>query len=622
MAVSAVGLAGTAADAARDRARDRLAALQRPTGGWQAQVESDVRVAAEDLLLRELLGVRTAEDTAATARAIRRRQRPNGTWPTFPGGPGERGATVEAYLALRLAGDPIDAPHMAAAAAYVRAAGGVARADARARGWLAVCGLWPYDRLPAAPVELLLLGRGAPVRLGDWSCRARRTAVALAVVGAVRPVAALPFDLAELDSPHPPPTGPGGVGGLAARAWRRYGRRPPRGRRARALRLAADWLLARQEGDGSWGGRGQTVWALVALHGLGHCVGEPVVVRGLAALDRGVRVVPGPDGPVREVAGCRSAVRDTALALRALGAAGTPAADPGVVRAACWLRDEEVRRPGDWQQRRPHVTPGGWAADCDNDGSPDAADTAAVLLALPAVRGSGDPHRLGPAAARAAAWLIGMQDADGGWSRADGGRPRRWAGLLGDGLLPDVDPPATDVTAPVLEALCRLGHGGTAAVARGVAWLLCQQERDGSWGGRRGVHHVHGTGAALLALAAAGVPPAHPAVRRAVTWLDRRQQDDGGWGEDPRARRDPEWVGRGTATASQTAWAVLGLLAAGERTGAAAGGVGWLVRRQRPDGDWDESEYTGVDEAGDPYRHDLYRLAYPLWALGRYTRGD
>ncbi|GGJ79196.1 squalene-hopene cyclase [Pilimelia anulata] len=622
MAVTAVGLAPTAVEVARERARQRLLAAQAPGGWWQGGVAANAAVDAEDLLLREFLGVRTPEQTAATARWIRSRQQPNGTWPTHHGGPGDLSTSVEAYAALRLAGDPIDAPHLTAAAAYVRAAGGPARARAYTRIRLALFGLWPYDALPALPPELLHVPAGVPLGLADRADWARRTIVPLTVVSALRPVRAVPFDLAELDSPHPPPPRASGPAGLLDAALRRYGRRPLAGPRATALRRAADWLLARQEPDGSWGGC-QPPWAsaLIALRTLGYGPDHPAVRRGLAGLDRYARTEPGPDGDLRRVEPAQFPVADTALAVAALHAAGTPAGDAALVRAAAWLRDEEVRRPGDWQERRPRLAPGGWSQQVDNAGAPDSAGTAAVALALAPMVGARDPQALRPALDRAAAWLSGLQGRDGGWAAYAADNTARLPALL---PMCDVGAPtdraAPDLTAAAVEALCALGHGDRPAAARGVAWLLGHQQPDGSWSARWDTNHVVGTAAALAALAAAGIDPASRAVRRAVRWLVDHQNDDGGWGEDPRSYRDPGWIGRGSSTPSQTARAVLGLLAVGERAGAAAGGIGWLVRRQRPDGSWDEPEYTAIAVPGDLHvNRELYRLVYPLRALGRYT---
>jgi squalene-hopene/tetraprenyl-beta-curcumene cyclase len=277
--------------------------------------------------------------------------------------------------------------------------------------------------------------------------------------------------------------------------------------------------------------------------------------------------------------------------------------------------------PGDWRARRHGLAPGGWSFEYDNDIYPDVDDTAEVVLAL-------EPHLAAkPAIDRAVAWTIGMQTRGGGWAAFDADQTRTLPTKLpfcDFGAV--IDPPTADVTAHTVEMLSRLGLAEAGPTRRGVSWLLGHQEADGSWFGRWGVNHIYGTGAVVPALVDAGVDPSSPALRKAVRWLVDRQQADGGWGEDIRSYKDTSWIGHGTATASQTAWALLALLAAetdddAEATEAIERGVRWLVRRQRTDGTWDEPEYTGTGFPGDfSINYHLYRLVFPLTALGRYVR--
>ncbi|HEV2936431.1 MAG TPA: squalene--hopene cyclase, partial [Streptosporangiaceae bacterium] len=292
--------------------------------------------------------------------------------------------------------------------------------------------------------------------------------------------------------------------------------------------------------------------------------------------------------------------------------------------AARWVLGEEICGPGDWQVRRPHLAPGGWAFEFDNDNYPDTDDTAEVVLALRRV----DPKALTgdgaqPAIERGLRWLAGMQSKDGGWGAFDADNTRNLVNKLpfcDFGAV--IDPPSADVTAHIVEAFAAEGLDRHPAVIRGVTWLLRAQEPDGSWFGRWGANYVYGTGAVVPALIAAGVKPYKPAIRRAVAWLEEHQNPDGGWGEDLRSYDDPALAGQGTSTASQTAWALLALLAAGDYHGAAAErGVRWLAQTQRSDGTWDEPQYTGTGFPGDFYiNYHLYRLAFPLSALGRYVR--
>jgi squalene-hopene/tetraprenyl-beta-curcumene cyclase len=278
--------------------------------------------------------------------------------------------------------------------------------------------------------------------------------------------------------------------------------------------------------------------------------------------------------------------------------------------------DEEIRGPGDWQVRRPGTAVGGWAFEFDNDNYPDTDDTAEVVLAL---RRVATPSR--DAIDRGLAWLTGMQSKDGGWGAFDADNTRNLVNKLpfcDFGAV--IDPPSADVTAHIVEAFAAEGRSAEPAARRGVVWLLRAQEPDGSWFGRWGANYLYGTGAVVPALIAAGVKPSKPAIRRAVAWLEQHQNPDGGWGEDIRSYTDPRWIGRGTSTASQTGWALLALVAAGALTGAAERGVDFLVRTQRADGSWDEPQFTGTGFPGDfSINYHLYRLVFPLSALGRYA---
>lgn len=612
------GLTGAAA-AAAEAARDHLLGLQAPEGWWKAELETNVTMDAEDLLLRQFLGIRSAADTADAARWIRSRQRADGTWANFHGGPADLSTTIEAYVALRLAGDPVDAGHMRGAAGYVRDAGGIEGSRVFTRVWLALFGQWSWDDLPVMPPELMFLPSRVPLNVYDWACWARQTIVPLTVLGSLRPVRALPFDLAELRSGVAPAAdvrGWGRVFNALDRVLHVYGRHPVRPLRAAAMRRAADWIIARQEADGCWGGiQPPWVYSLMALNVLGYDLDHPVIKRGLAGLERfTIR-----DEKGRRLEACQSPVWDTVLAMIALADAGAAPDHPALLRAARWVVGEEVRGLGDWSVRRPDVPPGGWAFEFDNDIYPDTDDTAEVIMAL---RRVSLPEAAAPIE-RAVRWLTGMASRDGGFAAFDADNTRELCTKLpfcDFGAV--IDPPSADVTAHVVEALAKEGLAETAVVKRAVVWLLKAQEADGSWFGRWGANHIYGTGSAVPALIAAGVRPGKPAIRRAVAWLEEHQNPDGGWGEDPRSYDDPAWIGRGESTASQTAWALLALLAAGERSAAVEAGVRWLVRSQRPDGTWDEDQFTGTGFPGDFYiNYHLYRLVFPISALGRYLRG-
>ncbi|TQM71185.1 squalene-hopene/tetraprenyl-beta-curcumene cyclase [Actinomadura hallensis] len=616
--IEAPGLTGAAA-AAVEAARDHLLGLQSPEGWWKAELETNVTMDAEDLLLREFLGIRTADETREAARWIRSQQRDDGSWATYFGGPPEPSTTIEAYVALRLAGDPADAAHMRRAAACVREAGGIEGSRVFTRIWLALFGQWSWDDLPVMPPELMFLPSRVPLNVYDWACWARQTIVPLTILGSLRPARSLPFDLDELRvgvRPARTARGWGKVFDTLDRALHVYEKRPVRPLRRAALRSAAEWIIARQEADGCWGGiQPPWVYSLMALHELGYGLDHPIIRRGLAGLDRFTIQ----DEKGRRLEACQSPVWDTVLAMNALVDAGTPADHPALRRAARWVVGEEVRGPGDWQVRRPDLPPGGWAFEFDNDVYPDTDDTAEAILAL---RKSGLAEAEEPIR-RAVRWLTGMASRDGGFGAFDADNTRELCTKLpfcDFGAV--IDPPSADVTAHVVEALSGEGLAESPVVKRAVVWLLKAQEADGSWFGRWGANHVYGTGCVVPALIAAGVRPEKPAIRRAVAWLEAHQNDDGGWGEDMRSYDDPAWVGRGASTPSQTAWALLALLAAGERSAAVDAGVRWLVDHQRPDGNWDEEHFTGTGFPRDFYiNYHLYRLVFPISALGRYVGG-
>ena len=633
------------AKVALELACEHLLSQQDDGGWWRGELQTNVTMDAEDMLLRELLGIRQADETERSAAWIRSQQRADGTWANFHGGPGELSTTIEAYWGLRLAGDTADAAHMRAAAEFIRGEGGLEQARVFTHLWLALFGLWSWERVPALPPEVILLPASVPLNVYDFACWARQTIVALSIVKAHRPVHPLSFDLHELHVAAA--TSPGAVEHPAAsgssrrsvwlgrldRLARAYERRPVAPLRRLALARAERWIVRRQEADGSWGGiQPPWVYSLIALRLRGYSLEHPVIKRGLEGLDQfmvedrdDARNVGAPAGASRRLEACQSPVWDTALAMVALGDAGLGKDHPALLSAAEWLLGEEVTEPGDWSVRSPNLKPGGWAFEFANVNYPDVDDTVEVVLAL---------HRLAdrqPVAARidgaierALRWVEGMQSAGGGWGAFDADNTRslvRELPFLDFGEV--IDEPSADVTAHTIEMLGVLGLADTPAARRGTKWLIDQQEADGSWFGRWGINHVYGTGAAVPALIAAGVHPSRGCIRRAVDWLERHQNEDGGWGEDPRSYDEQKWIGRGPSTASQTAWALLALHAAGERSQALARGVGWLVATQRSDGGWDEPQYTGTGFPSDYYiNYHLYRLTFPIMALGRCLSSD
>jgi squalene-hopene/tetraprenyl-beta-curcumene cyclase len=630
MTLTETDVIATRTEAARalDRARAHLLSLQHADGYWKGDLETNVTMDAEDMLLREFLEIRDSGESARSAAWIRRNQRDDGTWANFYGGPGDLSTTIEAYVALRIAGDAPDEPHMARASAWVRSNGGLERARVFTKVWLALFGLWPWLELPAVPPELIFVPASVPLSIYDFGCWARQTVVAIAVVFAYRPVRPLGFGIEELRSGEPPARPKRSLANWRGRflllddalqVFERLVRRSFLRMTVReaALRACERWVIKRQEADGGWGGiQPPWVYSILALHLRGYGVDHPVMAKAFQGLESFmVR-----DGETRWLEACQSPVWDTALATIALSDAGLGPDEPALRRAGEWLLSKEVRLRGDWAVRKPGLEPGGWSFEFANENYPDVDDTAEVVLALRRVHLEYDA-RFAPALSRGVRWTEGMVCSNGAWGAFDADNLRE---ILYDLPFCDfgavIDPPSADVTAHVIEMLAAEPDVDRVLIDRGLAWLLAEQEKDGAWFGRWGVNYVYGTGAVVPALVAAGLEPAHSAIVRAIEFLEAHQNDDGGWGEDIRSYDDPSLRGQGASTASQTAWALLAFIAAGRaQSPAACRGVEFLVKTQRDNGTWDEPFFTGTGFPRFFYiNYHLYRLVFPVSALGRW----
>jgi squalene-hopene/tetraprenyl-beta-curcumene cyclase len=618
-------------DEAVGRASESLLALQHADGHWVFELEADVTIPAEFILLQHYLGCIEPELQAQIARYIRATQGADGGWPLFFGGALDISASVKAYFALKAAGDSVDAPHMTRARSAILARGGARCCNVFTRITLALFGEVPWRAAPVMPVEIMLLPSWSPFHIAKVSYWSRTVLVPLLVLMALRPRARNPRAVTIRELFVEPPeevrdwiTGPTSsplslAFGVLDRLLRRAEPFFPADARQRAIEKAVTFVTERLNGDDGLGAIFPAIGNTVMMFDcLGYAPGHPDYAIALAAV-RKLLVL---DGERSYCQPCLSPVWDTALACHALMEADDGRLAPTIRRALDWLEGKQVlEHVGDWAATRPGVRPGGWAFQYENPDYPDLDDTAAVALALDRF----DSMRYRDAIDRAAEWVLGMQSRNGGWGSFDADNTHYYLNHIpfaDHGAL--LDPPTADVSARCLCLLARLDYpADDHAVSAVISYLRREQEPDGSWFGRWGTNYIYGTWSVLAAFNAAGVAPSSPDVRRAVDWLLARQHRDGGWGETAESYWPEAPHGEASySTPSQTAWALLGLMAAGQvEHPAVARGVAYLIASQDQDGNWDEPWYTAVGFPRVFYlRYHGYRAFFPLWALARYRR--
>ncbi len=616
-------------DASIARAADALASAQKPDGHWVFELEADATIPAEYVLLRHYLG--EPVDAALEARIARYLRRIQSAkhhgWGLFHDGAFEVSASVKAYYALKMIGDPADAPHMARARVAILKAGGAAAVNVFTRIQLALFGAGPWETVPTMPPELILVPRWFPITLGKMSYWARTVIVPLLVLGALKPVARNAKGVLVDELYTGEPVAPGSKGANLKRAWgvafgaldkglKAADRLWPKALRDRAINACAKWVTERLNGvDGLGAIYPAMANSVMMFDALGHPPDHPARAAARESVER-LLIHRGDETYCQP---CVAPVWDTALAAHAMLEAGE---DASAEAALDWLRPLQVLDvAGDWAEVRPDVRPGGWAFQYRNDHYPDLDDTAVVVMAMDRARGRvGARHD--EAIARGVEWTVGLQCKDGGWGAFDADNASEYLNNLpfaDHGAL--LDPPTADVSARCVSMLAQLGERDSERMRGALAWLERAQEPDGSWFGRWGVNYVYGTWSVLCALNAAELRPDAPMVSKAVAWLEAIQNPDGGWGEDcdsyalDRTGHTPA-----PSTASQTAWALLGLMAAGGvESDAVARGVAWLAAHQEEDGLWGQEHYTG---GGFPrvfyLRYHGYPKYFPLWALARY----
>ncbi|MFQ5839278.1 MAG: squalene--hopene cyclase [Candidatus Methylomirabilales bacterium] len=617
-------------DQAITRARSYLLSIQAPEGYWVGELEADTTITSEYVFLRRFLGLADPRREAKAARYLRERQCGDGGWNLYPGGKSDISATVKAYFALKMIGVPVDDPALIHAREFVHAAGGITKVNVFTKITLALFGQYDWRGVPAMPAEIMLLPAWSPFNLCEVSYWSRTVIVPLIILLDRKPVWPVPSET-TLDELYLVPRAQADLSfphtqhwiswknffirlDQAIRALERHGPRPLRGE---ALRKAEEWILARM-GPGGLGGIFPAMAnAVMALQTLGYPLDHPKLAEGLQEIEN--LVIEEPDR--LHVQPCLSPIWDTALAVNALLESGLPPAHPALEGAAAWLLSKQITVPGDWQVKRPALKPGGWAFQFFNEFYPDTDDTAMVLMALYRL-GRGKRPEWDEALTRGLEWFIGMQFKDGGWGSFDADSSKlvfNHIPFADHGAL--LDPSTEDLAGRGLELLGLFGRGLWDPVVRqALAFLWKTQQPDGSWYGRWGVNYIYGTWSVLRGLRAIGYDMRAEQVRRAVEWLVGRQNPDGGWGEECGTYEDRERAGRGGSTPSHTAWALLGLLAAGESSHPAVEhGIQFLLERQEPNGSWEDPWWNGTGFPRVFYlKYHLYATYFPLWALGVY----
>ncbi|MES2790642.1 MAG: prenyltransferase/squalene oxidase repeat-containing protein [Planctomycetota bacterium] len=665
------------------KTRDYLLAQQNPEGFWCAELEGDTILESEYILLLAFLGRDQSVRAKQAAQYIVDQQLPTGGWAIYPDGPVEISASVKAYWVLKITGHDPQAEYMQRACQAIRQAGGAEKVNSFTRYYMALLGAISYDQCPAVPPELILLPKWAPFNIYEMSAWSRTIVVPLSLLWAFRPVRALPpeWSIEELflrPSRELPVTMPPSenVDQLQKKTWidwhlffkradlaikfcERNGIKPLR---KRAIRLCAEWIQARfAKSDGLGAIFPPIIWSVIGLKCLGHTDDSPDVQRALNELES--LVIESDDKRSIHLQPCKSPVWDTAISTIALREAGVPAHHPAIRSSVKWLLSKEVRDKGDWSVRTSNVEPAGWYFEFNNEFYPDIDDTIMVLMALqqclpegvsqtwqvemnrtensapamqtilaqrnvqsaPAILAELEAARpVLDAMQRGVRWMLAMQNNDGGWAAFDRDNNRE---VLTRVPFADhnamIDPSTADITARVMEMIGKLGLWTKhPALERALNFVWQHQESDHCWIGRWGINYLYGTWQCLVGLAAVGIPSTDVRMKGGAAWLKSVQQTNGGWGETPRSYEDPTLRGQGTPTASQTAWALMGLCAAGEANSHAVDrGVQFLLETQTADGTWDEPEYTGTGFPRVFYlRYHLYRTYFPLMALARVAR--
>ena len=615
-----------------NRAASALADRQADDGHWLFELEADATIPSEYMFLHYFMRTVDKEREARIAVYLRRRQHENGSWSLYEAGPGDISATVKAYFALKLAGDSPDEPHMEIARQWILSNGGAESVNVFTRITLAVFGQIPWRTVPAMPVEIMLLPKWWFFNLGKVSYWSRCVIVPLLIIFAKRPTVEIsesqglrelfleePSSLKHIDK-FEPGRKLHNAFILLDRALKVADKLTPGFIRNAALNRAESWMREHAQGQGGIGAIYPAMAnAAVALRSLGASKDDEDFVRTMQAIEDLVL-----DHEHESYCQpCVSPVWDTCISLTALTESGAKPEHPGVQKAVEWLFDQQVFVKGDWADQAKNLDPGGWAFQFENDKYPDIDDTGMVLMSLLRAGVHDNEHKI-KRINQAVNWILGMQNPDGSWGAFDIGNDHEYLNNIpfaDHGAL--VDPGTADLTSRCIELLAMLGHGPDfPPIKKAVAFLESDQEEFGAWYGRWGVNYIYGTWSVLSSIGVLGEDTAKPYVRKAVAWLKEIQNEDGGWGESCNSYDDEILRGKGDSTASQTAWALLALMAVGEVDASqVARGIEYLTRTQNDQGEWDEELYTGTGFPRVFYlRYHGYSKYFPVWALAMYAR--
>jgi squalene-hopene/tetraprenyl-beta-curcumene cyclase len=604
---------------------------QKPEGYWYYPLEANATMDAEYIFFNHFIGRVDEQKHQRLCQHLLAVQGEDGSWPLFYKGPGHLGNTIEAYFALKLTGYPASHSSLVKAREFILAHGGVAQAQVFTRIFLAYFGQFPWRGVPAVPVELILLPNWFPINIYEMSSWARGTVVPLSMILAHQPYVRISGEQGIAELWKEPPERSNLEFPCSARAisWENFfinvdrilkvlGKSSVKPLRRRALRKAERWVLDHQDVNGGWGGiQPAMLNSVMALHTLGYPHDHPVMTKGIQAIEDFLMET----GGHLLFQPCVSPVWDTVWAVKALLDCGLPNNHPAIVKAADWIIDQQIFRTGDWQIKNPNLEPGGWAFEFANDWYPDVDDSAVILYTLKRVQGL-DEKKKDRALVRGLHWTLGMQSRNGGWGAFDTDNTLDlWNQMPFGDMKAMIDPPTADLAGRLLEMMGTFGYDAEFGRARrALQFLQKNQETDGSWWGRWGVNYIYGTWSVLMGLRAIGEDLSRPYVRRALSWLKERQNPDGGWGEDCLSYWDQSKAGKGPSTPSQTAWAVLGLLAGeDELSPPVLRGVQYLLSQQEAAGSWSEDFFTGTGFPRHFYlRYYGYRNYFPLMALGQF----